>query len=436
MGEILLYIAVILLLIFANALFSMSEMALFASSKAKLMAMRDERKRGAAAALRLLDEPDHFLSVVQVGITSIAILSGAFGGDILSDHITPYLDPLLGEYSKAASFAMVVVALSYLSLILGELLPKRIAINHPEAIACHIAPFMVMVMKILDPLVKLLSISLKMVMKLFGIKQNNEKAVTEDEIKIIVEQSTQAGVLEEAEQQMINRIFRMGDMQIASIMTPRKKITWLNIKDEIQENIKKINECHHSHYPIADGDLENILGVARSKDLLAKAMENPDLLLKEVLIEPIYVPETMKVLTLLESFKKNGFHMAFILNEYGGFEGVVTLFDILESVFGEVSSIAEPEERKVVKREDGSMLVDGMVTIEELKELLSVKTLPEEEESEFRTLAGFAISIFGKLPEIGDKFTAEGYEFEVMDLDGKRIDRFLISKIARTNSGT
>ncbi len=416
---------IVLALILANGIFAMSELAIVSARKVRLQqaALRGDRR--AQAALQLANRPNDFFSTVQVGITLISIISGAFGGAALSEPIATFFKtiPLLRPYAGNLAFGLVVVAITYLSLIIGELVPKQLALTMPEAIAKTIAGPMQTLSRLASPIVGLLSLSTKAVMGLLQIEPSNEPSVTEEEIRAFIRQGTEEGTFEEEEQAIMERVFRLGDRKVSSIMTPRPDVIWLDLEDSSQENQQKIAHCKHRRLPVCQGDLDDILGLVSVNDLLNNALAQQAFDLTRELEQPLVVPETMRSLKVLERFKQSRIHTALVIDEYGVIQGLVTLGDILEALVGDVPSWDTPEELEAQQREDGSWLIDGMMDIEAVQDLLKLEE-PENRGS-YHTLGGFVIHCLGKIPRAADRFEYAGWTFEVMDMDGNRVDKVL-----------
>lgn len=423
-------ILIIFLLMICNALFAMSEMAVVASRKVRLQQWANQGNTRAQVALDLAQSPNRFLSTIQVGITLIGILAGAFGGTTVARSLEGYLKgiPYLRAYSEVLSLGIVVLGLTYLSIVLGELVPKRLALNNPERIASAIAVPLRFLATITHPVVQVLTISSEGVLKLLGYQPSREPPITEEEIKVLIEQGTQAGVFAEKEKDIIKSVFRLADREVGVLMTTRLEIVWLDLNAPIEENRVKIMDHPYSRFPVAQDNLDNVLGVVRAKDLLDQGLSSQIMDLKEKMTPPLFVPENAPALHLLELFKKSRPHLALVVDEYGGIQGLVTLNDILESIVGEISSQNQPDEPQAVQREDGSWLVDGMVPVDEFKEIFDLARLPGEGSGHFQTLGGFIMMQMGRVPRPADHFEWEGLRFEVVDMDGKRIDKVLISK--------
>ncbi|MBD0334598.1 MAG: HlyC/CorC family transporter [Cyanobacteria bacterium Co-bin13] len=418
----------ILILIIANGIFSGSEIALVSARKVRLEQQSREGNPKARLALRLAQSPNDFLSTVQIGITLIGISSGALGGATVAGQLRGVLDQVvfLRPYSDMLSFAIVVGLLTYLSLVIGELVPKRLALSYPEAIACGVARPMQRLSRLAAPLVALLSFSTDTVVRLMGIRATEETSITEDELRVLIEQGTEAGTFEASEQEMFGRVLRLGDRPIRALMTPRTDVDWINLEASIDENRELVLESPHSRFPVCRGSIDDCLGVVRLRSLLQAYLYSPDPHpdLLPLLQTPLYVADSTRALKVLEMFKESGTHIALVLDEYGGLEGLVTLNDLVEAIVGDLPAIEDEEEPMVVQREDGSWLLDGLLSVDELKRLLLREELPDEEG--YHTLAGFVINQLGRIPTAGDYFEWQGMRFEVVDMDGRRIDKVLM----------
>jgi len=430
-------IVVILLLIMLNGIFVMAEMAVVSSRKSRLQQMANEGSGTAERALGLATSPDRFLATTQIGITLIAILTGAVGERTLTDRLSGKLQqfPELTGYSRGLAFGIVVIAITYISLVFGELLPKRLALYNPERIAASLSSFMNFLSRLCSPAVLFISGSTSLVISAIGFRPSAEPPVTEEEIKVMIEQGTEAGVFEETEHDIMKSIFKLGDRGVSALMKPRREVVWLDVEDPFIENQKKLTSSLFSRFPVAQGSLDNVLGIVQTKDLLTRCLAGSKMDLKENLRPPLFVPEALPALRLLEMFKKSRTHMALIVDEYGGVEGLVTLNDILEDLVGDVASVDMPEDRQVVKRPDGSLLIDGKLQIDDLKEVLEISELPGEQSGSYQTLGGLVMLQVGRVPVTGDTFELQGHKFEVVDMDGKRVDKVLVSKTAEPVTG-
>ncbi|MEL6326592.1 MAG: hemolysin family protein [Cyanobacteria bacterium J06626_23] len=424
-------ILLILLLAIANGIFASSEMAVVSARKVRLEQLMKQGNRKAQLALKLANSPNDFLSSVQIGITLIGILSGAVGGAKLASRLENFFNtvPGLSPYSEPLGILIVVSGITYLSLVLGELVPKRIALNRPEQIACAVAQPLDWLAIATTPVIKLLSISTEGLLKLLGIKASGEPAITEEEIKGLVELGARAGTVEVAEKEMVSRVFRLDDRSINSIMTPRIEVAWLDVNASWDENQRRIQTSPYSQYPVCQESIDYCLGIIRTKDIWATAWsgETPDL--RQLLRPPLYVPERVRALKVLENFQTAVTHMALITDEYGGIEGIVTLNDLVEAIVGELPSLEDVEDPAILQRDDGSWLLDGLLSVETLKELLKLERLPDEAEEQYHTLGGFMMTLLEHIPRSGEHFNALGYRFEVVDMDGTRVDKVWVAAL-------
>jgi len=424
-------IIIIIALILINGLLAMSEMAVVSARKSRLQQRANEGDEAAQRALDLAENPADFLSAVQIGITLVGILAGAFGGATVSESIAGRLMriPVLAPYAGALSVALVVLMITYLSLVLGELAPKRVALNNPEGIATRIAGPMRVLSWLALPFVRLLTLSTNLVLRLTGMKPSTEPPITEEEIGVLLEQGAEAGVFDPAEQEMVEAVFRLGDRRVGSIMTPRLEIVWLDLEDSPEEIRRRILESPFSRFPVGRGSLDAVVGVAQAKGMLKRLLSGEPLDLSEVLDPPQYVPEGMEVLKVLEMFRETRVHIALVIDEYGGIQGLVTLNNIIEAIVGDIPEFGESEGPDAVRREDGSWLIDGRVEVEELKDLLDIKQLPDEDRGYYHTLGGFVMTYLGHMPHVGDDFSWSGLRFEVVDMDGFRVDKVLVAPL-------
>ncbi|MBI5603620.1 MAG: HlyC/CorC family transporter [Deltaproteobacteria bacterium] len=423
-------ILILFLLMICNGLFAMAEMALVSSRKSLLQHWVNEGNYRARIALELARAPNRFLSTIQVGITLIGILAGAFGGSTVAFSLKAYLKeiPYLSQYSEIIALGVVVLGLTYLTIVIGELVPKHLALNNPERIASAIAVPLRLVSAIAHPLVQVLTYSSERVLKLLGHQPSQESPITEEEIKILIEQGTREGIFAEAEKDLVKSVFRLADREVGVLMTPRLEIVWLDVNAPFEENRTKIMMNPYSRFPVAQDDLDNLLGVVLAKDLLVQGLSGRTMDLKEKMSPALFIPENAPAMHLLELFKKSRPHLALVVDEYGGIQGLVTLNDLLESLVGEISSQDQTTEPQAVQREDGSWLVDGMMPVDEFKEIFGLGRLPDEGLGHFQTLGGFIMMQMGRVPHPSENFEWEDLHFEVVDMDGKRVDKVLITK--------
>jgi putative hemolysin len=426
------------LLILLNGLFAMSEIAVVSSRKVRLQALADNGDLGATAALALHDQPSSFLSTIQVGITTIGILSGAVGENLLAEPLAAQLAsiPLLAPHAKTVALAVVVVLLTYFSVVVGELVPKRLALLAPEGIAALVARPMLLLSQLAKPVVVVLSRSGDMILRAFGARRSGEPPVTDEEIKVLMEQGAEAGVFHESEQEIVSNVLRLDEQRVGAILTPRMDIYAIDLTATDDELRRAVAESVHHRVVVCRDGLENVVGILRIGDLLKHSLAGELITGRTIAAavhEPLYLPETLTTTQLLENFRSSRTQLALIVDEYGDLQGLVTLTDVLTSIVGEVSLPERPEEQDIVRREDGSWLVDGSVTLERLKSVLDIEEeLPGEEERHFNTLGGFVMSMLGRIPVVPDSFECVGLRFEVVDMDRNRVDRVLVSRPAPT----
>ncbi|MGZ5863134.1 MAG: hemolysin family protein [Methyloceanibacter sp.] len=418
---------VLAFLILLNGFFAMAELAIVSARRVRLQQMAEAGKRGAAAALRLMDDPVKLLSTTQVGITLIGIIAGAYGGTTLADPFAHYLSaiPAIADYAHAIAFGTVVLGVAYLSLVIGELVPKRIALNHAEAIAATVAPFMTLLAEAGAAVIWFLRVSTHAVLTLFRIRPAADTVVTEEEVKALIAEGASTGVFHPAEQEMIEGVLRIGDRTVRSIMVPRPAVDWLDADDPPEELFAQIAETGHSRYPVARGDIEEVIGVAHTKDLLEQQRKLGTIDVVAAAREAPFVVDLMPVLRVLERFRRSTVHMAIVVDERGTFEGIVTPTDILTAIAGDLPEGEEAAEPEAVQREDGSWLLDGMMSVDDVERTLDIKDMGED--GDFHTIAGFVLHHLGRIPLAGEHFHWNDWRFEVVDLDARRIDKILAS---------
>jgi len=418
-------ILIVLLFILINAIFVLSEMSVASSRKARLQQRVNEGDKRANTALKLLQNPNLFLATVQIGITLVSVLVGAVGGATLSEPLGILFAqiPAIAPFADSLALGIVVVAITFVSIILGELVPKRIALHNPERIASTLAGPMILVSKLFAPFVWLLGRITDFVLRVLGIKPGNEPPVTEEEIQLLIDQGTQAGVFEEAEHDMVEGVFSLGDQRVYSLMTPRTDVVWLDINDTTEEIREKIAGCEFSRFPVRQGTLDVILGIVKARDLLVRSLSGEKIKLKDLLKPAFFIPETMFASRALEIFKEKGTEILLVIDEFGGLQGLLTINDILEEIVGQV----EIDEPQATQRQDGSWLLDGMLEVDEFKEIFSLPGLPHEDE--YETLSGFVMMSLGRVPQTADHFEWHGYRFEIIDMDGRRVDKVLVTTL-------
>lgn len=406
----------------------MSEIALISSRKTKLEIASKNGDRRAAAALELANSPNRFLSTVQIGITLISILTGIFSGDTLTVGIQDFLTEfgLELKYADNIAVGLVVLIIGFIQLVLGELVPKRIGMSNPEAIAKTMVAPMNILSKITSPFIWLLTQCSDLIIKILGI-EISDSSVTEEEIKSMIQEGTTGGAIDEIEQEIVQNVFHLGDRKITSLMTNRSDLTYLDLEDSVQENIEKIIETKHSVYPICKDGIDNITGLLYIKDLLGKDLGTELQNLANLGKEPLFIPENNQAYQALEKFREERIHMGIILDEYGSVMGIITLNDILDALVGDIS-MDDEFEYEVVEREDGSFLVDASLPFDDFLNQFEVVINNRKEYTGFDTLGGFALHILQEIPDTGDKFEWEDYEFEIVDMDKNRIDKILLKK--------
>jgi len=425
-------IALLFALILINGLFAMAEIALVTARRGRLQKLIDGGDRAAAAAVKLGADPTRFLSTIQIGITSIGVLNGIVGEAALADPLADSLI-VLGvpeDFSRYGATALVVVVITYFSIVVGELVPKRIGQSHPELLARLLARPVDWLATATKPFVWLLSVSTQALLRILGIRVTGTSVVTEDEIHAMLAEGTTAGVIESHEHAMVRNVFRLDDRQITSLMVPRSDVVVLDLDLPFEENMKRVEESDHARFPVMHGDLANVAGVVNARKWLTQALRGEHRELStQPLQTPLYVPETLTGMELLDNFRSSDMHMAFVIDEYGEVQGIVTLQDLIEAITGEFRP-RDPETSWAVQREDGSWLLDGHIPIPELKDRLGFAEVPEEERGRYHTLSGMMMLLTGRLPKVADTVTWEGWRLEIVDMDDRRIDKVLASRLA------
>ena len=417
-------------LLVANGLFAMAEIAVVSARRARLKQLAGEGDEGAQAALELGAEPAHFQSTVQVGITLCGILAGAYGGSTVAGEVAAWLArfPSLAPWAGPIAFGGVVAVITFFSLIIGELIPRQIALSNPERMARLVAGPLQGMSHVVAPVINLLSAATAFVLKPFGVSHRREATVTDAEVNILIEQGLQAGVFHKAEKEMVEGVLGLDQLPVTAIMTPRPKIVFLNIGDTEEVNWRKVVASGHSHFPVYQDNRDQVLGMVAVKALWAHSAIGIPTSLKNLLTPPLVVPETMNCIQLLESFKKSGRHTALIADEFGSIQGMVTLIDVLEAIVGDLPMPGQRNQPEARQREDGSWLVDATLAINEVKTVLHVDRLPQEAEADYQTLGGLVMTQFGRIPQAGDHFEWGGWRFEVVDMDRHRVDKVLVSR--------
>ena len=421
---------IVVLLVTFTGLLTLGELAVLTSRKSRLREAADN-SRGARVAYELASHPEAFLSAIQIWITLTAILLGYFGEDSFGIAVEREFRqiPALEPYAHALGLLVGVGGILMITVLFGELLPKRLAILAPERIAARLALGLRVAAMISKPAAVILSASCNAILRLFRAPAPDRDQVTEDEIRLLVAEGEEQGVIDEAERRMVNRVLTLGDRTVAAVMTPRTRIVWLDAAATVDENLKTMRETPYSRYPVLRGSDKDVLGVIEIKDLMANAIEGKSVDLFKQVYPPLFLPESAPALAALEKFRDAKVPMALVVDEYGDIQGVVTPNDVMLTVLGRIGGSPEPEHPKAVQRDDGSWLVDGALATDDLKELLGLPLLPLEEEQEFRSAAGMVIAQFGRIPAVGEHFEWGEWSFEVVDLDGVRIDKILVSRI-------
>jgi len=424
-------IALLFALILLNGLFALSEIALVTARKARLQKLVDDGDSAAAAAIKLGEDPTRFLSTIQIGITSIGVLNGMVGQAALAAPLAMWLTELgvPAPYDIYGATGLVVVVITYFSIVVGELVPKRIGQTHPETFARLAARPINWLALATQPFVRLLSISTHGLLRLMGVKDNGQQAVTEEEIHAMLAEGTTAGVIESHEHAMVRNVFRLDDRQIGSLMVPRGDVVVLDVDLSFEENLALIEESDHARFPVIKNGLDNVLGVINARQWLSRALRDGQRNLAEQALQPpLYVPETLTGMELLDNFRSSDVHMAFVIDEYGEVQGIVTLQDLIEAITGEFQP-RDPETSWAVQRDDGSWLLDGHIPVPELKDRLALDTVPDEERGRYHTLSGMLMLLTGRLPKVADTVNWEGWRLEIVDMDGKTIDKVLASRL-------
>ncbi|MBA3479901.1 MAG: HlyC/CorC family transporter [Lautropia sp.] len=419
------------LLIVLNGLFAMSEVALLTARKARLQRMVAEGDRSAAAALAMGENPNRFMSTIQIGITSIGILNGIVGEAAFAQPFSEWLVGLgvRGAYASALATALVVIVVTYVSIVVGELVPKRLGQINPETVARFVARPMSWLALISRPFVKLLSASTDLLLKLLGVDPASVSTVTEEEIHAMLAEGSDAGVIEQSEHAMVRNVFRLDERQISSLMVPRSDVVYLDVEESVEENLAKVAETDHSRFPVCRGGLDDVIGFVHTKQLLAQSLRGQAIDFSQNLQEILYVPETLTGMELLENIRNSNTQIALVLDEYGEVQGLITLQDLLEAITGEFASPGD-ENSWALQREDGSWLLDGLIPIPELKDRLALRSVPEEDKARYQALSGMLMLVLGRMPQTGDTIVWENWKLEVVDMDGKRIDKVLAMPVS------
>ena len=417
-------------LIVINGVLAMSEVALLTSKRAKLSAMASRGKKSAEVAIRISEDPTQFLSTIQIGITSIGLLSGIVGESIFAKPLAIWLQSVgfPDGIADVSATVFVVLIVTFIAITVGELVPKRIGQSNPEQIATVIATPMLILSKVTKPFVVILTVTTNTLLRLFGIGKHKEATVTEDEIEAILDEGSVAGLIEDQERELVKNVFRLDDRKLGSLMVPRSEIVFVDINDPEAESFNQIAQSVRSRIPVCDGGLDSIIGVLTAKTALSTVARGEKLSLQENLDPPLYVPETLTGMDLLEQFKQSRTHIAFVVDEYGGLEGLVTIQDIFDTLIGEIVTEGE-EATDPVQRDDGSWLFEGDTSIPEIKDCLAIDELPEQDKGRYHTVSGLILLLLGKMPVAGDSVVLADWKLEVVDMDGRRIDKILATRI-------
>ncbi|EGF59108.1 hemolysin family protein [Bacteroides fluxus] len=421
---------IILLLLVLNGIFAMYEIALVSSSKARLETLVGKGNKRARGVLKQLEEPEKFLSTIQIGITLIGIVSGAYGGATIADDIEPLFLMVPGTAAYADTLAMVTVVavITYLSLIIGELVPKSIALNNPEKWATMLSPFMIVLTKVSYPFVCLLSASTKLMNKAIGLNNGEERQMTQDELKMILHQSSEQGIIDKEETEMLRDVFRFSDKRANDLMTYRRDIVVLHPTDTPEEVLHIIREQHFSKYLLVERGKDEIIGVVSVKDIILMMGGEQPFNLRNIARPPLFIPESLYAKKVLELFKKNKNKFGVVVDEYGNTEGIITLHDLTESIFGDILEENETEEEDIIVRQDGSMLVEASMNLDDFMETMGILNYDDLKEEDFTTLSGLAMFLIGRVPKAGDLFTYKNLDFEIVDMDRGRVDKLLVIK--------
>jgi putative hemolysin len=427
MFGVLFEISLILVLLIGNGVFAMTEIAIVSSRRGKLQAMADSGDRGASRALELAEEPNRFLSTVQIGITLVGILAGAFGGAGLSQRLAEVISPLpfIGDFAPQISFVVVIGALTYLSLVIGELVPKRIAMRFPETIAAGMAKPMDLLSRFAAPAVSFLSFSTSGLLKLFGIRESSDERMSKEEFTVLIREGLVAGTIAKPESQMMEGVFNFEKLDVYDIMIPRPKMVWIDVNSAHEDTWPAIVRSSQTHFPVYEGQRDNLVGVISVKDCYAQMAAGIEISFRHLMRPPLLVPEMQKASMVLETFRKTGVHVGFVIDEFGGVAGMVTLIDLMESIVGDVPSLEERMALTIRQRPDGTWLIDGLFEIEKLGMHLEGFIPPEGSGDEFQTLSGLFSVRLEQVPQEGDLLEESGWQFEIMDMDGIRVDKVL-----------
>ncbi|MBA3647710.1 MAG: HlyC/CorC family transporter [Chitinophagales bacterium] len=429
--ETLARLGILLLLVILNGVFAMSEISLVSSRKVRLERLAKKGSRGAKIALKLSNDPQKFLPTVQIGMTAVSIVAGLYGGESFSGDVSAFFAryDFLKEYSGILGVIVIVIFTTFLTMVVGELVPKTIGLSRPEPIALILGPVMNVVYYVAAPFIWLLNISTKFILRLLRFREQSEPPVTEEELEHLIQQSSEHGVLEKQESDMMRSIFRTADRNVNTLMTHRQEIIWIDVDATTSEVQHLIEQSIHTNFPVCDNSMDKILGIVSIKDILVQLSKKKFLDIRTIMKQPVYVPESMPALEVLENFRNSGVHVTLVVNEYGSVEGIVTLHDVVESIFGNIPLAKHHIRDEAVQRKDGSWLIDGVMQTYEWSELLGLPDISEEDTGNYNTLGGFIMHQLGRIPKPADHFFFRNHQFEVMDMDGKRVDKVLARKM-------
>lgn len=418
----------IIVLILFNGLLSMAEIAIIASKRTKLQQLQEKGNKNAEIVLRLSDNPNTLFSTIQVGITLIGTLTGALGAVAFSSGFAEiFMSMGLPEgYSQTLAVGIVVFILTYISIIVGELVPKRLGLSNPEAISMFMARPMELLSMLFGPLVNVLSISTEGILKIFNIQPKQEVPLSLDEVRLLMKQGAQVGVFKSTEKNIVEKTLNLSDKRVTTVMTARNKIEWVDIDSDIESLKKAVLENQYSYYPVCKKDIDDVKGIINSDSLLAAFISNQKINVRDLMYKPLLIPENLKALQVMELFKRHHIHMGIVIDEYGSVQGIVTVTDILEAIVGDMPEIHDKEEKQIIRRNQNSWLVDGLLSTSEFKEHFRIESLPEEKEGGYNTVGGCLMHLLGRLPVSGDSIVIGDYKIEVMDMDGNRVDKVMI----------
>lgn len=431
MNNILIECGVILVLLLVNGVFAMTEIAVVSASKPRLRRLAEQGNSKAKLALDLAESPNRFLSTVQIGITLVGIFAGAFGGATLAAHLAGPIGQIsfFAPYADEIAFGLVVAVITYFSLILGELVPKRFGLSNPEGVAMVMARPMNFLARFAGPLVSFLSASTEVLLRLLGFKPEKEVAASEDDVRVMMQEGVRAGAFNKVESHIVHNALEIDQLPVREIMTPRAKVIWLNLEDPHDQVWHKIVVSNHSYFPVYQGNRDNTVGIVSVKSIYANLAAGAGVELKNLMVSPLVVPESQTVLQLVEIFKQSGKHIALVMDEFGSTVGLVTLNDVMEAVVGEFPSQGERAKPEAKKRADGSWLIDAMIDLAAVERALPHLKFGADAYTEYQTLAGFAVKTLGHIPKEGETFEAQGYIFEILDMDKHRVDKMLVMPV-------